>query len=214
MRLLFLTLPVVLTSFGCANLHRSATSGYGSSNDEIQYSDQSQRAQMRDTDTRKTAYELGKDPNALNESDMAEIRERKRLRELERTLISKKEKEQYSKVLPWFSGDQEKIEFLSIPSIEGRQQWMNRKNIWARTQAPKQEMKQMVEAQDIAVGMPQEYVKKSWGDPLAVEVSGNPIYRNERWKYQRYTSTPEGFRKETRLVYFEGGRVVGWETTE
>jgi hypothetical protein len=212
MRLLVVSLTALLMTVGCANMRRSASSGYGSG--EVEYQDAAQRAQMRDTTTRKTAYEMGKDPDSLNENDMYEIRQRQRLRELERTLSSKKEKEQYSKVLPWFSGDEEKIQFLTIPSIEGRQQWMNKKDIWARTQAPKQEMKRMVEAQDIAVGMPQEYVKKSWGDPIIVEVSGNPLYRNERWKYQRYTSTPEGFRKETRFVYFEGGRVVGWETTE
>ena len=212
MRLLVLSLTALLMTVGCANMRRSSSSGYGSGG--VEYQDAAQRAQMRDSTTRKTAYEMGKDPDSLNENDMYEIRQRQRLRELERTLSSKKEKEQYSKVLPWFSGDEEKIQFLTIPSIEGRQQWMNKKDIWARTQAPKQEMKRMVEAQDIAVGMPQEYVKKSWGDPIVVEVSGNPLYRNERWKYQRYTSTPEGFRKETRFVYFEGGRVVGWETTE
>ena len=212
MRLLVLSLTALLMTVGCANMRRSSGSGYGSG--DVEYSDSSQRAQQRDQSTRKTAYELGKDPDSLNESDMYEIRQRQRLRELERTLSSKKEKEQYSKVLPWFSGDEKKIEFLSIPSNVSRQQWMNKKDIWARTQAPKQEMRKMVEAQDIAVGMPQEYVKKSWGDPIVVEVSGNPLYRNERWKYQRYTSTPEGFRKETRFVYFEGGRVVGWETTE
>ena len=108
--------------------------------------------------------------------------------------------------------DDEKIEFLSVPTIEGRQQWINRKNIWARAQAPQEDMKGLIEAQDIAVGMPQEYVRRSWGEPLSVEVSGNPIYKNERWKYQRFVSTSQGYRQETRFVYFEGGRVVGWET--
>jgi hypothetical protein len=60
--------------------------------------------------------------------------------------------------------------------------------------------------------MPQDYVRRSWGEPVNVEISGNPIYKNERWKYQRQVSTAQGFRKETRFVYFEGGRVVGWET--
>ena len=131
---------------------------------------------------------------------------------MERSLSSKKEREQYSKILPWLKNDEEKISFLSIPSIEGRQQWINRNNIWGRSQAPQEEMKELIETQDIAVGMPQDYVRRSWGEPLSVEVSGNPIYKNERWKYQRQVSTSQGFRKETRYVYFEGGRVVGWET--
>jgi hypothetical protein len=155
---------------------------------------------------------MGKDPASLSDRDYREIRSRQKVRELERTLHSRKEREQYSKILPWLSSDEEKIEFLSVPSIEGRQQWINRKNIWSRSQAPQLEMKNLIETQDIAVGMPQDYVRKSWGEPLSIEVSGNPIYKNERWKYQRMVSGSEGYRKEIRFVYFEGGRVVGWET--
>ncbi|MGE5085399.1 MAG: hypothetical protein ACM3MG_03805 [Bacillota bacterium] len=201
---------ICLSLVGCANFQRSANSGYSSSG--VLYSDQGQRDLMRDKSIRQTAYELGKDPSYLNESDLEQIRNRQKARELERTLSSRKEKEQYSKVLPWLKGDEEKIAFLSVPSIEGRQQWINKNNIWDRSTAPKAEMKEILETQDIAVGMPQDYVRKSWGDPLTIEVSGNPIYKNERWKYERFTTSPEGYRKETRIVYFEGGRVVGWET--
>ncbi|QDK36795.1 hypothetical protein [Bdellovibrio sp. NC01] len=195
---------------GCAGFQRSANSGYGS--DGVQYSDSRDRSSSRDKAVRQTAYELGKDPSSLSESDLEDIRNRQKVRELERSLSSKKEKEQYSKVLPWLKNDEEKISFLSIPSLEGRQQWMNSHKIWDRSQAPQAEMKDLIETQDIAIGMPQEYVKRSWGEPASVEVSGNPIYKNERWKYQRFSSSPEGYRKETRFVYFEGGRVVGWET--
>lgn len=212
----FLLLP--LWAVGCANLQRSSNSGYSSlNNSHSQTTSQTPSDNgdlSRDKSVRQTAYELGKDPNSLSEGDLHDIRDRQRVRELERTLSSKKEKEQYSKVLPWLKNDEEKASFLSIPSLEGRQAWMNKHQIWDRSQAPKTEMKELIETQDIAVGMPQDYVKKSWGDPLSVETSGNPIYKNERWKYQRFSSTPEGYRKETRYVYFEGGRVVGWETTE
>lgn len=194
---------------GCAQFERSPGSGYKESS---QYSDKMPPNNRYDRATRQTAYELGKSPEDLSYEDIDSIRSRQKLRELERTLISKKEREQYSKVLPWLLSDTEKIEFLSIPSIEGRQQWINRRNIWARSQAPQEEVKSLIESQDIAVGMPQEYVRKSWGDPMNVEVSGNPLYKNERWKYQRQVATSQGFRKETRFVYFEGGRVVGWET--
>ncbi|MDG0816780.1 hypothetical protein [Bdellovibrio svalbardensis] len=205
----FLVLVPFLTA-GCANLQRSSSSGYGSSG--VSYNDRSDRDAARDKSVRQTAYELGKDPNSLSEGDLQEIRDRQKVRELERTLSSKKEKEQYSKVLPWMKNDEEKASFLAIPSLEGRQAWINKHQIWDRSQAPHAEMKDLIETQDIAVGMPQDYVKKSWGDPLSVEVSGNPIYKNERWKYQCFSSSPEGYRKETRYVYFEGGRVVGWET--
>lgn len=208
MPVLFLFVFVALGLSGCAQFQRSAGSGYRGA---PTYSDSSERPQF-DRSTRQTAYELGKDPSNLTADDMEEIQKRQKVRELERTLSSKKVREQYSKVLPWLKNDEEKINFLNIPSIEGRQQWINKNNLWGRSQAPQEEMKELIETQDIAVGMPQDYVRRSWGDPLSIEVSGNPIYKNERWKYQRQVSTAQGFRKETRFVYFEGGRVVGWET--
>lgn len=208
MKVLHFLILSSLSLGGCANFQRTHQSGYGdSANSPTSYS-----SGAMDSTTRQTAYEMGKDPSSLSDRDYREIRSRQKVRDLERTLRSRKDREQYSKVLPWLNGDDEKIEFLSIPSIEGRQQWINRKNIWSRSQAPQLEMKNLIETQDIAVGMPQDYVRKSWGEPVSIEVSGNPIYKNERWKYQRMVSGSEGYRKEIRFVYFEGGRVVGWET--
>lgn len=161
----------------------------------------------------KVAYELGLSPGeGLSGEDQQRVQNRLRLRDLERQLGSYKEREQYSRVLPWLQSDSERIEMLSIPTLEGRQAWINKKNIWGRAKSPDFATKEMIETQDISIGMPQEYVKKSWGDPMAVEVSGNPIYKNERWKYVRQVPSSEGFRREVRYVYFEGGRVVGWET--
>lgn len=207
----FLFLVPFLAFTACAHLQRSTGSGYSGYEDGLPYADSKPRPHY-DRETAKTAYELGKDPNSLSAYDLSLIQDRKKVRDLEKTLGSKKEREQYSKVLPWLKNDDEKMAFLSIPSVEGRQQWMNKEKIWSRALAPQQEMKELIETQDIAVGMPQDYVRKSWGDPTSVEVSGNPIYKNERWKYQRQVSTAQGFRQETRLVYFEAGRVVGWET--
>lgn len=160
----------------------------------------------------KYAYELGLNPKGeLSEEQKKQIIDRKKLRELERSLDSQKERLQYSKVLPWLKNDQEKIDVLSIPSIEGRQVWINKNKIWSRAKDLKN-FDDVVESQDIAVGMPSDYVKKSWGEPDNIESSGNPIYKNERWQYNRQVSTPQGYKQEKRLVYFEGGRVVGWET--
>jgi len=160
----------------------------------------------------KFAYELGFDPKRpLSDDEKRQIANRKRLREMERALDSTKERLQYSKVLPWLKNDDEKIELLNIPSVEGRQVWINKNRIWSRAQDLK-EFDDVVESQDIALGMPAEYVKKSWGEPVNIEVSGNPIYRNERWQYNKQIATPQGYKQEKRYVYFEGGRVVGWET--
>jgi hypothetical protein len=194
----------------CSHFDRSSDSGY---NQGGNYQPGTTRDHNYDRDMRKTAYELGLDPSQkLSSDEQALVNDRIQVRSLERTLGSKKEREQYSKILPWLKTDREKIEFLSIPSLEGRQQWANTHGIWDRTRVPVAEMKELIDAQDIAVGMPQDYVKRAWGEPQNVDISGNPIYKNERWRYQRFISSPDGYKKETRLVYFEGGRVVGWET--
>ena len=160
----------------------------------------------------KFAYELGFDPKKeLSYEQKSQILNRKKLRELERSLDSQKERLHYSKVLPWLNNDQEKLEILSIPSIEGRQVWINKNKIWSRAKALKH-FDDIVESQDIALGMPAEYVRRSWGEPTHIEVSGNSIYKNERWQYLKQVSTPQGYKQERRYVYFEGGRVVGWET--
>lgn len=160
----------------------------------------------------KFSYELGFDPKKeISQEQKKQILDRKKLRLFERSLDSQKERLQYSKILPWLSNDQEKIEVLSIPSIEGRQVWINKNKIWSRAKSLKH-FDEVVELQDIAIGMPQDYVRKSWGEPTNIETSGNPIYKNERWQYLKQISTPQGYKQETRLVYFEGGRVVGWET--
>lgn len=195
----------------CANLKRSSESGYNNIGDSTVVR-RGPEARLS-ADTKQIAYELGYDPSStLTNEQINAVYNRKKVRELERTLDTKKEKEQYSKVLPWLRDDLERIQFLSIPNLEGRQSWINNRNIWSRAQGTNREAKDLIENQDIAVGMPMELVKKSWGEPSSVEVSGNPLYKNEKWRYQKYNSSSDGFRQEKRIVYFEAGKVVGWET--
>jgi len=215
---LFFIFLFALILASCNHLaYRSPESGYGSQRameGQVRYQSQPQEMGQRyDPQVEKAAYELGLNPNqGLSGADFVLVQDRIKLRDLERRLGSFKEREQYSRVLPWLSTDKEKIDLLSIPSLEGRQAWINRKQVWNRAKDPDPNTKVLIDSQDIAVGMPQTYVKKSWGEPIAVEVSGNPIYKNERWKYVRQVSSPEGYRREVRYVYFEGGKVVGWET--
>lgn len=167
---------------------------------------------LSDLELAKYAYEVGIDPTKeLTTEDLAVIEKRKKVRFLERTLDSQKERLNYSKILPWLQNDDEKVSYLLIPSIEGRQSWVNKNKIWKRAQSLR-DFNDLVDNLDIAAGMPSDYVKKSWGEPESIEHSGNPIYKNERWKYFKQVSTPNGYRQEKRYVYFEGGRVVGWET--
>ena len=167
---------------------------------------------LSDRDLEKYAYELGFDPRkGLSETERKDSLIRRKLRQLERGLDSPKERLNYSKVLPLFANDQEKIDYLSIPSVEGRLAWVNRNKLWNRDKT-NPDFISLAETQDITLGMSQELVRKSWGEPSQVEHSGNPIYKNERWKYIRELPTVSGYKRERRYVYFESGRVVGWET--
>lgn len=137
---------------------------------------------------------------------------RKQILDLEKKLESKKEKEQYSKALPWFKSDKERYDYLSSPGLENKTQFLQQKRILQRQQIPTPEVRELIDNQDIAIGMPMDFVIKAWGEPVTKESSGNPLYKNEKWKYIRTISSSEGFRQEKRYVYFEGGRVVGWES--
>ncbi|MFN3697525.1 MAG: hypothetical protein ACK4VO_08790 [Pseudobdellovibrio sp.] len=164
------------------------------------------------SDLEKYAYELGLDPRKdLTQSEIQEIKQRRLLRTLERDLDTEKERYNYSKVLPLFKNDSEKIEYLNIKSIEGKQAWINKHKIWERERKIS-DYQEIIQNQDIAVGMSQDIVRRSWGEPQSIDISGNPIYKNERWKYIREMPTSNGYKRERRYVYFEGGKVVGWET--
>lgn len=202
----------LFTLGACAQFNRSINSGYASRTPKIVNSYGATETPRSDSDNTRIAYELGFNPANMSGDEMQQVQDRKQLRDLEKALRSRQEKEQYSKVLPWLKDDTEKIELLTIPSIEGRQAWINRNNIWSRARIPAARMKELIDSQDISVGMPMEYVRRAWGDPIAVETSGNPIYKNERWKYSRNVPGSDGFHQQKRYVYFEGGRVVGWDT--
>ncbi len=134
------------------------------------------------------------------------------LKHLESKISGRRELDQYSKALPLFEGNEEKIQFLEIPDYESRQAWLISRNFPKRSKSISQKMQATVEAKDIALGMTESLVRKSWGEPQEVSVSGMPEFRNQRWKYQKYTPTQDGYRLENKILYFEGGRVIGWET--
>jgi hypothetical protein len=134
------------------------------------------------------------------------------LTKLELSIPSKRELVQYNKILPQFESSQEKIEFLSLANFEEKQIWIRESDILNRNKSAPSEVASIIEQNDISVGMTEEWVKQSWGDPDKVEFAGNPVFRNIRWKYIKQIPTPLGYKQETKLVYFEGGKVVGWES--
>jgi len=191
---ILLTFAFLLSS--CAYLTRSSESGYADSNPKA-----------------KTSFHRSSkvSDQPIEDRGGENVSQKTRLKQLENSLSTRKETEQYSKALPWFRNDQERVDFLSLPGFEARQKWLNDQSFNSRANATKSEMHDLIEAQDIALGMPQSLVRQSWGDPDSVEVSGNPQFKNERWRYHKYVSTQDGYKPEKKVVYFEGGKVVGWE---
>ena len=66
---------------------------------------------------------------------------------------------------------------------------------------------------DVRLGMQMNDVQQAWGTPSRVESAGDPSLGNERWTYHE---SPLGRQSlsGSRMVYFENGRVVGWETAQ
>lgn len=132
------------------------------------------------------------------------------VKDVDSALPTKRAKELFYRILPWIS-DEEKVDFLSLANFQEQRQWVQEKQIFMRQSSTTPNEISAIDNKDIYVGMQQEYVKKSWGEPQGIETAGNPLYRNERWKYLRQIATENGFEQQKRYVYFEDGKVVGWE---
>lgn len=184
-------------SSACSILDRSPESGYSSG------TSRSKSAQIRRSSKTSTFPASGQGE--------PELSQKTRLKQLENALSTRKETEQYSKALPWFQSDDERVHFLALPGFEARQKWLTEQNFSSRSSSAQTDMKELVEAQDIAIGMAQALVKKSWGEPESIDISGNPQFKNERWHYSKFVSTPDGYKPEKKIVFFEAGKVVGWE---
>jgi hypothetical protein len=67
-----------------------------------------------------------------------------------------------------------------------------------------------ITSSDVITGMSPESVRTAWGEPARVQKPVDSEAGYERWIYQEPTRI--GY-SPTRIVYFEGGRVAGWETS-
>ena len=137
---------------------------------------------------------------------------RLRLHRMEAQLESKRDRKQYYTVRNLMSNDGERMDFLSLPNYQMKQRWLQTRGFLNQEESYSEPVAKAIEANDISLGMSQKAVRESWGDPDLVETAGNPMYGYERWNYHRFVAGNDGFQKENRIVYFEGGRVVGWET--
>jgi hypothetical protein len=193
-------LALALTA--CSHLQRSPMSGYAHQNHEPNFSPAGRSA-------RGTAAFAGIGGNAPKTA----VDKTDKVHKAEANLEGRREREQYFRYKPHMRDDLERLEFLSLPSFNARQRWLEARGIndgFGASHPP--EIQALVEINDITLGMTKQAVRDSWGVPEFIEVAANPIYGNERWFYREETSSPEGYKAHERWVYFESGRVSGWQS--
>lgn len=157
--------------------------------------------------------ELGLSNGALSPYDYQRLQERIYLKELEAQLATRAEKAQYYQIRSSLKNDAERIQFLMLGSRDSKARWITTRGL-NRQDSHSDAVASAIEKKDIALGMNESAVRESWGDPDIIEVAGDSVYGYERWRYKRIISGNDGYQKELRSVYFEGGRVVGWETQD
>lgn len=62
-----------------------------------------------------------------------------------------------------------------------------------------------IQARDVILGMTQQEVVQSWGEPSQIEVAGRGERGHERWTYGSRISL-----NGSRIIIFEDGKVAGW----
>lgn len=65
---------------------------------------------------------------------------------------------------------------------------------------------------ELVPGMTSNEVAEAWGKPHEIQTAGDPRIRNEKWIYTD-RPTQNGSIHPVKVVYFDEGRVSGWETS-
>ena len=204
-----LLLPLILGLCACQMFQRSDPYLYQGLNPR-EYELQKDRQEYKEDIARE---ELGVPSSyALSEEQEQQLRLRMQLKNLEAKLLTSREKEQYYRYKGKMESDSERIYFLSLPNLPARERWAQNRGLHAENDGFPDHVAEIIERGDIAVGMTPKAVLEAWGDPDFVEVAGNPLYGNERWRFSKYISSDEGYQRVERIIYFESGKVVGWET--
>jgi hypothetical protein len=152
-----------------------------------------------------------KEVRNLSPEEREKYEDRMLLSRLERSIGTAEERAQYNRFKSTLESDKERLEFLALDNYSAKERYLTSKGYTSTPNRYPRDVASLIEQNDIAVGMGRQAVLESWGDPAAIEVAGRPENGNERWTYKEYISTPEGFQEENRVLYFENGRVVGWE---
>ena len=197
----------------CSLLQRHPESGYHyGDHSEHRWNSEKLEAENKAYQEALVREELGWETSKpLSETEGQLLQERLTLKQLEQSIETLAEKKQYYRYKGVMENDKERIHFLRLP-IEAREGWATHRGYNAEEEGYSDEIAEVIENNDVAMGMSHKAVVESWGDPDAVEVAGNPIYGNQRWRYSRYISSNDGYQKVEKILYFESGRLVGWET--
>ncbi len=91
-----------------------------------------------------------------------------------------------------------------ITTLEEEQIVEDRKQIQA------EEIQRGLTSGDVVVGMQMNDVLALWGQPREIQTAGNNSSRNQKWIYLDRIS-PQGSLSAARSIYFEEGKVVGWD---
>lgn len=210
-----LLLAGLLAGTACAQIQfqRSEASGYGDSMTESPSTARDYFQARYKDEWNYARQDLGIPAGqALTDTQKQEIHTRMQLIRLEKGLRYEQERKQYYSLKPYFHNDLERIAFLEQPTREARAQWAHLHGITSNDTKVDPTTSTIIQNNDLARGMTPSEVRESWGEPDTVEYAGDPVYENERWQYTTQVSTENGYKQETRYVYFESGRVAGWET--
>ena len=142
-----------------------------------------------------------------SEEDLRADRTRRQLKQELRELEGRQSDQAlafYDKYKRNLATTSEKIYFLQLPPYE-RKVYLSSRGFMQteRTPASYQAENYGARNTELAQGMSKTDVEMSWGRPSRVEVAGNPSYENERWLYS--------VNGASKYIYFESGRVEGWE---
>lgn len=148
----------------------------------------------------------------LSEAEAKDLQLRLYLNRLEDKLVTEKERKQYYQYKPMMKNDSQRIRFLLLPNVEARERLAQQYNLIGKYNDFDDSTLSLIEANDVAVGMNPQAVRESWGDPDSVEFAGKELYGNQAWRYTKMVSSHDGYKKEVRIIYFESGRVIGWES--
>jgi hypothetical protein len=106
----------------------------------------------------------------------------------------------YEQIKPHLATTSERIYFLGLRGRVEREEYLSARGI--SSNAVPLVSHSVASQGNLNLGMTKNDVQANWGEPLRVDIAGNPQLENERWVYHSNGAA--------KYVYFELGRVGGW----